>query len=105
VPEPAPVPRCYLIAETLQILDAAGFQEYQRGVEASFLPYGGRFLVRGGEVQPLEQGWQPQRVVVIEFPSADALRRWHESEKYATLRAKRRATALTRSFMVDGYGP
>jgi len=31
-------------------------------------------------VRPLEQGWQPQRVVVIEFPSADALRRWHESE-------------------------
>jgi uncharacterized protein (DUF1330 family) len=97
------MPACYLIAETLEVLDPAGFSEYQSGVEASLRPYGGRFLVRGGQSWPLEQGWSPGRIVVIEFPSADALQRWHEGREYAPLRDKRRATALTRSFMVNGY--
>ena len=36
--------------------------------------HGGRFLARGGAIRVLEGDWQPERVVVIEFESAEAAR-------------------------------
>jgi uncharacterized protein (DUF1330 family) len=91
----------YLIAD-VAITDAAGFEEYRKQVPATIAKYGGRFLARGGAVQTLEGDWRPQRLVVLEFPSVEQAKRWHDSEEYRGPKALRIRTAKTNLILVEG---
>ena len=85
--------------------DPEPYQEYLRGVPATVAQYGGRFLVRGGKVETIEGSWNPQRVVVIEFPSADQARAWYHSPEYQAILPIRLRNA-TSNFLaiVEGVG-
>ena len=56
------------------------------GNTESVARHGGRFIVRGGEMEVLEGDWDTRRIVVIEFPDMAAARGWYESEDYAPLK-------------------
>jgi uncharacterized protein (DUF1330 family) len=64
--------------------------------------HGGRFLARGGATRVLEGEWDPERLVVIEFPSANAAQAWYDSEDYQEARAVRRGAGTWRMVVVDG---
>jgi uncharacterized protein (DUF1330 family) len=64
--------------------------------------HGGRFLARGGAIRVLEDGWHPERLVVIEFASAEAARAWYDSEDYRAARAVRKGAGTWRMVVVDG---
>jgi uncharacterized protein (DUF1330 family) len=91
----------YFIAE-IDVTDPAGFEEYRQLVPATVQQYGGRFLVRGGDVEALEGDWQPKRVVVTEFPSLEQARRWYNSEEYREAKALRFKTARSKVILVEG---
>ena len=91
----------YLIVD-LTVTDPAGFEEYRRQVSATLEQYGGRYLVRGGAHERLEGDWQPGRVVVIEFATREAARRWYDSDEYRGPKAVRLRTARTNLLLVDG---
>jgi uncharacterized protein (DUF1330 family) len=91
----------YVIAD-LTVTDAAGFEEYRRQVPATIERYGGRYLVRGGSYERLEGKWQPNRLVVLEFPTLDAARRWYDCEAYRGPKALRQRTAVTHVILVEG---
>ncbi len=77
-------------------------QQYAPGVPASLQKYGGRFVVRGGKTEVLEGGWQPHRVVVLEFPSAEQAKAWWASEEYGPLKQLRQEAARTQMILVEG---
>ncbi len=91
----------YVIAD-IDVHDLAAYREYGQLVPATLEPFGGRFLVRGGEFEVLEGDWQPRRLVVLEFPSADAARQWHSSETYAAAMAMRHAASTGSLVLVEG---
>ena len=91
----------YFIAD-LDVTDPAGFEEYRQLVPGTIQKYGGRYLVRGGAVETLEGDWQPQRVVVLEFPSLEQARRWYNSEDYRAPKALRYKTGITSLILVEG---
>ena len=64
--------------------------------------HGGRFLARGGAIRVLEGDWQPERLVVIEFESAEAAREWYDSEDYRAACAVRSGVGNWRMVVVDG---
>jgi len=82
--------------------DPTGFEEYRKQVPGTVEKYGGKFLVRGGQVQTLEGDWKPRRIVVTEFPSIEQARRWYDSEEYRALRALRSRTARGSVVLVEG---
>ena len=57
----------YLIVDN-QITDPKAYDEYRRRVVPLLGRFGGRFLVRGGQISHLEGEWKPQRLVIVEFP-------------------------------------
>ena len=61
----------YVIAE-VEVTDPALYERYRREVPGTLAPFGGRFVVRGGAVEPLEGDWAPKRLVVLEFPDRAA---------------------------------
>ncbi len=70
-----------------EVTDPAGFEEYRTRVPGTVEKYGGKFLVRGGQMQTLEGDWKPKRIVVTEFPSIEQARRWYDSDEYRALEA------------------
>lgn len=91
----------YVIAE-VEVTDPALFEEYRKGVPETVAAFGGRFVVRGGAITPVEGGWQPKRLVVLEFPDVAAAKAWHGSPAYAPLLAMRERAARTRMVIVEG---
>jgi uncharacterized protein (DUF1330 family) len=91
----------YVIAN-VTVQDAAVFEEYRKRVPETVARHGGRFLVRGGTHETLEGGWNPSRLVVLEFPSMEQARRWYDSEDYREPRALRMKSALTDAVLVEG---
>jgi uncharacterized protein (DUF1330 family) len=64
--------------------------------------YGGRYLVRGGTMEHIEGRWDVSRLVVLEFPSMEQLKRFYHSAEYAPLIALRQKSARTIFTAVDG---
>ena len=94
----------YVIAN-ITIHDPGAYAEYAAGTPATIAAHGGRFLVRGGEVTPMEGDWRPDRLVVLEFPDMDAARRWYDSPEYQPLLAVRERAATSDLVMVEGHEP
>jgi uncharacterized protein (DUF1330 family) len=91
----------YVIAN-VDVHDQARYEEYRQHTPATIEQYGGRFLVRGGTHELLEGQWQPSRLVVIEFESVEAAKRWYDSEEYGRLKAIRQRAALSEVVLVQG---
>ncbi len=71
-------------------------------IQPTLEPYGGRFIVRGGRVECLEGSWNPSRLVIVEFPSAEKAMEWWSSEEYRPAKQVRQETTDTEMILVDG---
>ena len=91
----------YFIVDN-EVTDPAGFEEYRKQVAGTVEKYGGKFLVRGGQIQALEGDWKPKRIVVTEFPSIEQARRWYDSEEYRPLKVLRSRSARGSVVLVEG---
>jgi len=58
----------YLLVDC-KVTDPAQYEEYKGAAQSAIESYGGRYLVRGGGSVALEGNWQPNRIVVLEFPT------------------------------------
>lgn len=84
------------------ITDLEKYKEYMRLVQPAIEAGGGRYLVRGGAHQVLEGDWYPTRLVLIEFPSAEAAQSFYESAVYRGLKAMREACSRANLVSVAG---
>ena len=91
----------YVIVE-VNVTDARLYDQYKKLVPATVEKYGGRFAVRGGTVDSKEGGWNPARIVVLEFPSMDRARAWYDSPEYAPALALRLKAANAKLILVEG---
>lgn len=91
----------YLIAE-VDVTDAAAYEEYKKLTPGAIAAYGGRFVVRGGKVDSKEGGWNPARLIVIEFASMEQARKFYDSPEYAPALAIRLKAAKTRLILAEG---
>jgi uncharacterized protein (DUF1330 family) len=91
----------YVIVD-VNIEDAAAYEEYKELTPASIAAYDGKFIVRGGKAVSVEGGWQPGRIVVLEFPTLERAQEWWNSEQYTVAKKIRHAAANTRMIFVEG---
>jgi len=86
----------------IEVTDPAAYAEYRELDTPTVAAHGGRFLVRGGAVHPLEGEWSPERLVIIEFESVARARAWYDSAEYARARAVRQRASRGRVLIVEG---
>ena len=91
----------YVIGE-IEVTDPVAYEEYRKQVLAVVTQYGGKFLVRGGKIDPKEGGWNPKRVVVLEFPSLAQAQKWYDSPEYAPLITLRQKDSKGKLILVEG---
>lgn len=99
--QPAAAPRAYYVAE-FELRDPEGIKPYSAGVAATFEPFGGRFIVRGGRIAALEGPSPESRTVVIEFPSMERAQSWYDSDAYRSLRPFRQRSGISRTYIIEG---
>jgi uncharacterized protein (DUF1330 family) len=92
----------YVIID-IAVIDQGLYEEYVARVPAVVEQYGGRYLVRGGEVVALAGDWQPERIVVLEFESSDQAQEYLTSPEYLALVLLRQKSISSRAIIVQGY--
>ena len=92
----------YVIVE-IEIHDPIEYEEYKILTPASIAAYDGKFVVRGAQTESLEGDWNPQRIVVLEFPSVQRAKEWWNSQEYALAKTIRQRTAKTKMLVVEGF--
>lgn len=91
----------YIVVD-IDIHDAETYEAYKLLAPPSIAQYGGRYVARGGKCDVLEGDWQPKRLVLLEFPTADAARAWWASPEYAEGKAMRHRSAHTNMVLLEG---
>lgn len=91
----------YVIAE-VNVTDPKLYEDYKKLVPATVEKYGGRFAVRGGTLETKEGGWNPARLVLLEFPTMEQARKWYHSPEYAPALAIRLKAANAKVILVEG---
>ena len=92
----------YVIVE-IEIHNPIDYEEYKKLTPASIAAYDGKFVVRGAQTESLEGDWNPQRIVVLEFPSIQRAKEWWNSNEYAIPKTIRQRTAKTKMLVVEGF--
>ena len=91
----------YLISD-ITVRDRAAFEIYRTRAADAIHTYGGRYLARLGVVQLLEGSWNPNMIVIVEFPNLEKARAWYRSPEYA-FALEMHDKALSRNLiLVDG---
>lgn len=92
----------YIIVE-VEITNFEAYEGYKKLTPASITAFGGKFIVRGAQTESLEGDWNPQRMVVLEFPSVERAKAWWASNEYAPAKTIRQQNAKTRMLVVEGF--
>jgi len=91
----------YLIVET-DITDQEQYEQYKAASPGAIAAYGGRFVVRGGDLAVLEGDWTPKRLVVVEFDDLETAKRFYESPEYQAAIKLREGAANLKMVAVEG---
>jgi uncharacterized protein (DUF1330 family) len=94
-------PPAYYVAE-FELTDPEGIRPYSAAVESTFVPFGGKYAVRGGKVASLE-GEPMKRVIMIVFPSLEQAQAWYASARYQDIMPIRHRSAKSRTFIMEGF--
>lgn len=82
--------------------DEKTMELYSSKVNATFEPYGGAKIVRGGDPEELEGDWDIDRMTIIRFPDMDSLKGWYNGPEYAELKAMRHSVMEANAIAVVG---
>jgi uncharacterized protein (DUF1330 family) len=77
--------------------------QYIESIQPTMDPYGGKFVVHGGEVEVLEGEW-PGTVVILEFPDMTKARDWYASPAYQAILPLRTRHIDGDTVIVPGVG-
>ncbi|NQZ30618.1 MAG: DUF1330 domain-containing protein [Oceanospirillaceae bacterium] len=91
----------YLILD-FSIKDFARFKEYIDKIPAFIKKHGGRYIVQGVEAQVIEGNWQPERVVVLEFPSTEIAKEFLADPEAQPLFSIRHEATDSKLILVEG---
>ena len=86
----------------IEITDSNEYQKYAQQTAATLEPYGGKFLVRGGQPETLEGDWKTKRIVIIEFSSVEQAKIWYDSPEYSAIKGTRHRSAVSNILIVHG---
>ncbi len=91
----------YLVVD-VTVQDPELFKSYALQSKPLVEKHGGIYRVRGGEVEVREGSWQPQRLVIVEFPIQAHARAFLADPDYQPVAAIRHAAAASNMVIVAG---
>ena len=93
--------KAYLITD-IHVHDLETYQSYIGQVPPFIAKHGGTYLVRAGKTTVADGDWQPERLIILEFPSMERAQAFIEDPEYAKVATLRQAAAKTNMVLVEG---
>ena len=78
--------------------------DYLDQVQATLDPFGGKFIVQGGEMDVVEGAW-PGSAIVLSFPDITKAREWYKSPAYQKILHLRTDHLISDGILVEGVRP
>lgn len=75
---------------------------YLEKVEASYKAFGGKLIVRGGELKVFEGAAPQGNIVILQFDNMEKAKAWYESDSYQAIISYRHAGAQANGWLVEG---
>ena len=91
----------YIIID-VDVTDEATYDGLAERAAAAVEAHGGRYLVRAAAAKALQGSWEPGRLVVVEFESAEQVERWRNSSDALQLRELLNRVSNANIIMVEG---
>lgn len=91
----------YILAR-IEVTDWDRYGEYMKRTPGVIAKFGGKFIVRGGEMATLEGPEETRRLAVIEFPSLEKAKEFYHSQEYQEVRKHREGAATVHIVAIDG---
>jgi uncharacterized protein (DUF1330 family) len=91
----------YAVAHMHKVTVGPEIVEYLQRIDVTLEPFGGRFVVHGGEVEVIEGSW-PGNLIAIEFPDREHARAWYKSPAYQEIPPLRTDNSDSDVILFDG---
>ena len=95
---PAPA---YAVAE-VNVTNSAMYRKYIAAVTPVVARFGGKYIIRAGNIVPVEGKAPTGRFIVIEFPSLAVAQKFESSPEYRAIAPLRQRAATSRIFLIEG---
>jgi len=82
---------------SIDVKDWEAYKKYMKLVPSVIKKFGGKYLVRGGEILSDSTSWKPKRVVILED-----MNNFRDSEDYKPVAEIRLKASESESFVVQG---
>ncbi|HNX29682.1 MAG TPA: DUF1330 domain-containing protein [Syntrophomonadaceae bacterium] len=92
----------YVLIE-IEIHDKSMYFQYIEKARPIVESYGGNYIIRGGKTEILFGDWEPERIILIEFPARENIERCFHSTEYLEIKHLRENSTNTRAIILEGY--
>ena len=92
----------YFVIVDSEITDPEGLESVSDSLAEMVRAHGGRYLIRGGPIEPKGGELALKRMAVVEFESMDQVTALFEVDAFVELRERRSGLADTSAFVVEG---
>lgn len=93
----------YAIAHLRKVKLGSDIVAYLDAIDATLVPFGGRFIIHGGKKHHLEGAFIGD-LIVIAFPDRSRAEAWHASPAYQKILPLRTDNAKGEVFLIEGVG-
>ena len=94
--------KAYVLVDT-RISNSENYEIYKSKAKPIAEKFGGKYLTRGGDMDIVQNDlWSPTRLVLVEFPSIDNARAFHDSNDYADIKKIRLENAESTLVILEG---
>jgi|TARA_B110000238_G_C15701823_1_gene258737 uncharacterized protein (DUF1330 family) len=94
--------KAYVLVDT-KISNNENYEIYKSKAKPIAEQFGGKYLTRGGEMDVVQSDlWSPTRLVLVEFPSIENARAFHNSQDYADVKRIRLENAESTLVILEG---
>lgn len=91
----------YVIVD-VEILDESLHREFRERVTPTVEAHGGRFVVRGGQIDVVVGDWSPTRLAIVKFDDFERARIWLKSPEFTALEDLLSRSSNVNMVLVDG---
>lgn len=63
--------------------------------------FGGKYIVRSEQITALSDSWNPDRIIIIQFPSKEQIYKWLSSPKYKEIAKLRLESVSSEAIIVE----
>jgi len=91
---------CFFLAE-IEVHDSVRYRQYVERASAIVARHGGEYLLRSEAITPVAGGWTPGRLLLIRFPTRQALEDCFGSPDYQAIKPLREGSTTSRAVIVE----